>query len=125
MCAGCTHRGERWALTSSPPRSRRGPGCWALTWVDSFTGHSADLHALGEVCQTAGILSTVNASQAIGARALDVRHTPVDAVACCGQPRPPCRTMGSAAPARNVAVGAPSATFTETTIRAASRGAGP
>jgi len=56
----------------------------ALTWVDSFTGHSADLHALGEVCRSAGVLSTVNASQAIGARALDVRHTPVDAVACCG-----------------------------------------
>jgi cysteine desulfurase / selenocysteine lyase len=56
----------------------------ALTWVDSFTGHSADLHALGEVCRSAGVLSTVNASQAIGARALDVRQTPVDAVACCG-----------------------------------------
>jgi cysteine desulfurase/selenocysteine lyase len=56
----------------------------ALTWVDSFTGHTADLHALGEVCRAAGVLSVINASQAIGARALNVRNTPVDAVISCG-----------------------------------------
>lgn len=56
----------------------------ALTWVDSFTGHAADLRALGEVCRAAGVLLVVNASQAIGARTLDVASTPVDAVISCG-----------------------------------------
>lgn len=56
----------------------------ALTWVDSFTGHAADLRALGEVCRSAGVLFVVNASQAIGARTLDVTSTPVDAVVSCG-----------------------------------------
>jgi selenocysteine lyase/cysteine desulfurase len=56
----------------------------AITWVDSFTGRTVDLHALGEVCRQAGVLLVVNASQALGARPIDVTATPVDAVACCG-----------------------------------------
>lgn len=56
----------------------------ALTWVNSFTGHVADLHALGQVCRQAGVLSVVNASQGIGALPLDVVNTPVDAVVSCG-----------------------------------------
>jgi selenocysteine lyase/cysteine desulfurase len=56
----------------------------AVTWVDSFTGHATDLHALGQACRDAGILSVVNASQAIGARPLDVASTPIDAVVSCG-----------------------------------------
>jgi cysteine desulfurase/selenocysteine lyase len=56
----------------------------ALTWVDSFTGHAADLHALGRVCRSAGVLFVVNAAQAIGARSFDVATTPVDAVVGCG-----------------------------------------
>jgi len=56
----------------------------AVTWVDSFTGHALDLAALGTVCRGAGVLLVVNASQALGARPLDVTATPVDAVACCG-----------------------------------------
>jgi cysteine desulfurase / selenocysteine lyase len=56
----------------------------ALTWVDSFTGHAADLDALGAVCRSAGVLLVVNASQAIGARPIDVGRTPVDAVVSCG-----------------------------------------
>lgn len=56
----------------------------ALTWVDSFTGYAVDLHALGDACRAAGILCVVNASQAIGARPLDVASTPIDAVVSCG-----------------------------------------
>jgi selenocysteine lyase/cysteine desulfurase len=56
----------------------------AVTWVDSFTGRALDLHELGAVCRQAGVLFVVNASQALGARPIDVQHTPVDAVVCCG-----------------------------------------
>jgi selenocysteine lyase/cysteine desulfurase len=56
----------------------------ALTWVDSFTGRALDLDALGTVCRRAGVPLVVNASQALGARPLDVGKTPVDAVVCCG-----------------------------------------
>jgi selenocysteine lyase/cysteine desulfurase len=56
----------------------------AVTWVDSFTGRALDLDGLGEVCRRAGVLLIVNASQALGARPLDVATTPVDAVVSCG-----------------------------------------
>ena len=56
----------------------------AMTWVNSFTGHTADLDALGQVCRAAGVLCVVNASQGIGARPLNVASTPVDAVVSCG-----------------------------------------
>lgn len=56
----------------------------ALTWVDSFTGRALDLAGLGAACRHAGVLLVVNASQALGARALDVTSTPVDAVVSCG-----------------------------------------
>jgi selenocysteine lyase/cysteine desulfurase len=56
----------------------------AVTWVDSFTGRALDLHALGTVCRQAGMLLVVNASQAVGARPIDVAITPVDALVCCG-----------------------------------------
>jgi cysteine desulfurase/selenocysteine lyase len=56
----------------------------AVTWVDSFTGRALDLHALGAVCRQAGMVLVVNASQALGARPIDVQSTPVDAVVSCG-----------------------------------------
>jgi selenocysteine lyase/cysteine desulfurase len=56
----------------------------AVTWVDSFTGRTLDLFALGEACRKAGVLLVVNASQAIGARPIDVSTMPVDAVVSCG-----------------------------------------
>jgi selenocysteine lyase/cysteine desulfurase len=56
----------------------------AVTWVDSFTGYAVDLDALGRACRAAGVLLVVNASQAVGARPLDVGQTPVDVVAACG-----------------------------------------
>jgi cysteine desulfurase/selenocysteine lyase len=56
----------------------------AVTWVDSFTGRALDLQALGTVCRRAGVLLVVNASQALGARPVNVQATPVDAVVACG-----------------------------------------
>jgi selenocysteine lyase/cysteine desulfurase len=56
----------------------------AVTWVDSFTGRTLDLDGLGAVCRREGVLLIVNASQALGARPVDVTATPVDAVVCCG-----------------------------------------
>ena len=56
----------------------------AVTWVDSFTGRALDLDELGAVCRQAGVLFVVNASQALGARPVDVSATPVDAVISCG-----------------------------------------
>jgi len=56
----------------------------AVTWTDSFTGRTLDLAGLGSACRAAGILLVVNASQALGARPLDVTATPADAVVCCG-----------------------------------------
>lgn len=56
----------------------------AVTWVDSFTGRALDLRALGAVSRQAGVLFVVNASQALGARPIDVSATPVDAVISCG-----------------------------------------
>jgi selenocysteine lyase/cysteine desulfurase len=56
----------------------------AVTWVDSFTGRALDLNELGVVCRQAGVLFVVNASQALGARPVDVTATPVDAVISCG-----------------------------------------
>ena len=50
----------------------------AVTWVDSFTGRALDLEALGAVCRQAGIWLIVNASQALGARPINVHSTPVD-----------------------------------------------
>lgn len=56
----------------------------AVTWVDSFTGRALDLDELGAVCRQAGVLFVVNASQALGARPVDVSATPVDAMIACG-----------------------------------------
>jgi len=56
----------------------------AVTWADSFTGRALDLDELGKVCRQAGVLFVVNASQALGARPVDVSATPVDAVISCG-----------------------------------------
>jgi cysteine desulfurase/selenocysteine lyase len=56
----------------------------AVTWVDSFTGRALDLHELGAACRAAGVVLVVNASQALGARPVDVLAAPVDAVVACG-----------------------------------------
>lgn len=57
---------------------------FASSWVFSFTGFAADIGAIGRVCKERDVLFVVNASQAVGARPIDVRETPVDALVGCG-----------------------------------------
>ncbi|MFL5692669.1 MAG: aminotransferase class V-fold PLP-dependent enzyme [Ktedonobacteraceae bacterium] len=57
---------------------------FCTTWVNSFSGAAVDLHALGTVCRSHNVLFVVNGSQALGARPLDIRHTPHDAFTSCG-----------------------------------------
>lgn len=54
------------------------------TWVNSFTGWTLDLKAVGEVCRRHGVRLVLNAAQAAGARPLDVAVAPADAVVSCG-----------------------------------------
>jgi selenocysteine lyase/cysteine desulfurase len=62
------------------PRTR----VFCTSWVSTFTGHLADLAALGEVCRAHGVTFVVNATQALGRRPLDVTELPVDALTCAG-----------------------------------------
>jgi len=55
-----------------------------LTWVHSLSGWAIDLEAIGRLCRDAGVVFVLNASQALGARPLDVRRAPVDAVIAAG-----------------------------------------
>jgi cysteine desulfurase / selenocysteine lyase len=57
---------------------------FCTSWVFSFTGHTVDLAALGEVCRRAGVTFAVNGSQAAGAVPLDLAALPVDALVSCG-----------------------------------------
>lgn len=57
---------------------------FCTTWVHSFSGFAADLDGLGSVCRQSGVIFVVNGSQAIGARQLDVRVVPLDAVISVG-----------------------------------------
>ena len=62
------------------PRTR----LFCTTWVHSFSGFTADLDGLGAVCRESGVTFVVNASQGLGARPLDVRIVPLDAVVSVG-----------------------------------------
>lgn len=62
------------------PRTR----LFCTTWVHSFSGFAADLDGLGSVCHQRGVTFVVNASQALGARPLDVREVPLDALISVG-----------------------------------------
>jgi selenocysteine lyase/cysteine desulfurase len=55
-----------------------------LSWVFSITGVAVDLGELGAVCRDRGVTFVVNASQALGARPLDLSSVPVDALVSCG-----------------------------------------
>ena len=57
---------------------------FCTTWVHSFSGFAADLDGLGSVCRQHNVRFIVNASQALGARPLDVRSVPLDAVISVG-----------------------------------------
>jgi cysteine desulfurase/selenocysteine lyase len=62
------------------PRTR----LFCASWVNSFSGGAIDLEAIGRVCEERGVLFVVNGSQAVGARAVDVRAAPIDALVSCG-----------------------------------------
>lgn len=53
----------------------------ALSWVQYASGFRSDLAVIGEECRRRGVLFVVDAIQGLGALALDVEATPVDAVA--------------------------------------------
>ena len=55
-----------------------------LTWVHSFSGWTIDVDAIGSLCRDHGIVFVLNASQAIGARPLNVKDTPIDALVSVG-----------------------------------------
>jgi selenocysteine lyase/cysteine desulfurase len=57
---------------------------FCTSWVNSFSGHAIDVHALGEVCRANDVVFVLNGSQALGARSLDVSTSPIDAVTSCG-----------------------------------------
>jgi selenocysteine lyase/cysteine desulfurase len=55
-----------------------------LTWVHSLSGRVADLEAIGTLCRERDVVFIANVTQGLGARALSVRNTPVDAIVCAG-----------------------------------------
>ena len=55
-----------------------------LTWVHSLSGWTIDVDAIGRLCRERGVAFVVNASQALGARPLDVATAPMDALVCAG-----------------------------------------
>jgi len=62
------------------PRTR----VFCTSWVNTFTGHLADLAGLGRACRDHGVTFVVNATQALGRRPLDVSELPLDALTCAG-----------------------------------------
>ena len=62
------------------PRTR----VFCTSWVNTFTGHLADLAGLGRACRAHGVTFVVNATQALGRRPLDVSELPLDALTCAG-----------------------------------------
>jgi len=54
------------------------------SWVFSLTGEAIDIDAIGEVCRRRDVCFVLNATQAVGARPLELRRSPVDALVSCG-----------------------------------------
>jgi cysteine desulfurase/selenocysteine lyase len=57
---------------------------FCASWVNPFAGAAIDVDAIGRTCRDRQVLFVLNASQALGARVLDVRASPVDAMTCSG-----------------------------------------
>jgi selenocysteine lyase/cysteine desulfurase len=57
---------------------------FCTSWVNSLSGHAADVEELGKVCRSRGVIFVVNGSQAVGARTVDITGTGADALVCCG-----------------------------------------
>jgi cysteine sulfinate desulfinase/cysteine desulfurase-like protein len=62
------------------PRTR----VFCTTWVHSFSGYAINLDQLGAICRSRGVTFVVNASQALGARPIDLARSQVDALTCVG-----------------------------------------
>lgn len=82
LCASCGHRLRALTRATSAVTPRTRVVC--ASWVFSFFGHAVDIEAIGRVCHESGVLFVVNASQAVGARPLDVAALPADAVVASG-----------------------------------------
>jgi selenocysteine lyase/cysteine desulfurase len=57
---------------------------FCTSWVNPFTGSAIDVNGIGRTCRDRQIVFVLNASQALGARVLDVRASAVDAVTSSG-----------------------------------------
>jgi selenocysteine lyase/cysteine desulfurase len=57
---------------------------FCTTWVNSFTGHLIDIDEFGGICRERDVKFVVNGTQAIGAKALNLKETRVDAFTSCG-----------------------------------------
>ncbi len=57
---------------------------FCASWVFSYTGYSADVTALAQVCHERDVRFVLNGSQAVGARPTDVHVLGVDALVSCG-----------------------------------------
>lgn len=55
-----------------------------ITWVHSLSGYAIDIAKLGEICKEKGIIFVVNASQALGVRALNISNIHIDALVSVG-----------------------------------------
>ena len=55
-----------------------------VSWVNSFNGSVLDISAIGKLCRKQGVMFVLNGSQAVGARKVDLRREPVDALVSCG-----------------------------------------
>lgn len=55
-----------------------------LTWVHSLSGWTIDLEGIGALCRERGVILVVNGAQAIGARPIDLRTAPLDALISVG-----------------------------------------
>lgn len=54
------------------------------SWVFSFTGDAIDIDAIGDLCRGREVYFALNATQGIGARMIDARRSPVDALVSSG-----------------------------------------
>lgn len=57
---------------------------FCASWVNSFTGEAVDIAEVGAACRANGTLFVLNGTQGIGARHLDLKAAPVDAIVGCG-----------------------------------------
>jgi cysteine desulfurase/selenocysteine lyase len=55
-----------------------------LSWVFSFFGHAVDIASIARATRERDVWCVINASQAVGARPLNVTSLDIDALACCG-----------------------------------------